>query len=89
METALFSYVLPALLCTGIALLVSGFRTLQFHRRCTKLEYLVGDIEDRLNKVRAKNAATAKWDLKKWEDEALAHEHREPAVAKRFDNDPL
>jgi hypothetical protein len=89
MEIAPFWLILLIPLCISLGYLGGGISALRIHRRCTKLEYLVGDIEDRLNKVRAKDAAKAKWDLKKWEDEALAHEHREPATAKRFDNDPL
>lgn len=89
MEIAPYWLILLIPICGSLGYLGGALGSIRFHRRCTKLEYLVGDIEDRLNTVRAKTAAKAKWDQKKWEDEALAHEHREPATVKRFDNDPL
>lgn len=89
MLDAFLGWFLPSLIATACALLASGFKTLSFHRRITKLELLVGDIEERQNKVRGREAAKIRWDEKAWTDSLLAHEQRTPAVPKRYDNDPV
>lgn len=71
--------------------LASGFG-LRFSigRRCTRLEWAVGDIQQRLANLQGRKAATQRWDREAQatqEFEALLT--KGPTPRKRYDNDPL
>src|SRR5262249_44737169 len=60
-----------------------------FSRRCTKLEWRVGDLEERSTKVAGRELANKRW-AKDAEVEALMAQalHTANPPRKRYDNDP-
>lgn len=59
-------------------------------RRCTRLEWAVGDIQQRLSNLQGRKAAVSRWEREAvtgQELEALLTKGTPPR--KRYDNDPL
>lgn len=62
----------------------------RFSRRCTQLEWAIGDLQSRASTFRGKEMAEKRWEKQKTLEEEFAK--LPPMVAgtrKRYDNDPL
>lgn len=66
-----------------------GFR-MASARRCTRLEWAMGDVQARLATVQNRGKANSRWEKSDKEQLELAQLMQEtPARTKRYDNDPL
>lgn len=95
----MFDAIFLYLTCIGLgslgAALVTGSLLWRFGQRCTKLEWAVGDIQDRLSSFKGKELAAKRWDkrdqLEAQMEEALKTAAPAPVTTsrRRYDNDPL
>ncbi len=90
MEAA-FSMLAWSFLFGIVGGLISGYGyRMASARRCTRLEWAVGDLQERLSSMKGKVTAKARWDKADLENEQLAQLMQQPAArTKRYDNDPL
>lgn len=59
-------------------------------RRCTRLEWAVSDLSQRLATLGGKKAATARWEREATLEQQFAElVPKTPATRRRYDNDPL
>lgn len=88
METALLQEIAACGLGLVAGVIGGSLRAFSLARRVRKAEYRLNDIEDRQNQVRAKVAASARWDESKWMKELQGEPQTVPAK-RRYDNDPI
>lgn len=59
-------------------------------RRCTRLEWAVGDLQQRVGNLQGRKAATARWDRETTLEQEFSKMQATPAAPRRrYDNDPL
>lgn len=62
----------------------------RFSRRCTQLEYALGDVQARLSSFKGKEMSEKRWSKEKAAEAELAsYLHTAPTPPRRYDNDPL
>lgn len=91
---ALFLYAACILLGGVAAGVVTGGLLWRFGQRCTKLEWAVGDIQDRLSSFKGKELAAKRWDKQAELDRTILNTLKDsPSTLSRgvrkYDNDPL
>lgn len=91
---AIFLYSACILLGGIAAGLTTGALLWRFGQRCTKLEWAVGDIQDRLSSFKGKELAARRWEKRDTLDAQMeeALKHSAPIstkAARKYDNDPL
>jgi len=91
----MFEAFLPYLLTFVTSFITSALVTIFFlaalQRKCTKLEWSVGDLQDRVTTFKGRESAEKRWGKQAALDEAMAAAamHPLPTARKRYDNDPL
>lgn len=87
MNEAILAYIVA--FCSGLLGGLAGSLLWAFglRRGCRRLALRLNDVEDRLLSMKGKQAANARWDLQKFEEQALKTEQR-PVKTGRYDNDP-
>jgi len=69
---------------------VSSVIMWRFSRRCTQLEYALGDIQARLTSFKGKEMSEKRWAKERSTDAELAsYLQTAPATRVKYDNDPL
>jgi len=59
-------------------------------QRCTRLEWAVGDLQQRVSSMHGQKASRARWEKQTTlEEEFKALAPTAPATRRRYDNDPL
>lgn len=63
----------------------------RFSRRCTSLEWAIGDLQQRASTFKGKEMADKRWSKEKTFDAEMAQilSGANPVGRKKFDNDPL
>lgn len=90
MEAAFVTYFVQ--FCTGFLGGMAAGYGLRWAsaRRCARLEWAVGDIQQRLSGLHGKKAATARWEREAdVEAQLAAMIPKATAPKRRYDNDPL
>jgi hypothetical protein len=66
-----------------------GFRAAS-NRRCSRLEWAVGDLQERFSTFKGQKASKARWDKEAQTDIELERLMHAPAApTRKYDNDPL
>ena len=87
---AIFLYTACFLLGLTGAALATGGLLWRFGQRCTKLEWALGDVEQRLSTFKGRDMAAKRWDKRdQLEMEMEAALKGSAPTRKRYDNDPL
>lgn len=74
----------------AVAWLLGTMILWRFSRRCTQLEYALGDIQARLQSFKGKEMSEKRWAKEKATDAELAsYLHAAPGQRVKYDNDPL
>jgi len=85
-------YVLIGSLALGLVGGLLGGLGLRWriNRRCTQLEWALGDVQHRMGSLHGRKASTARWDqAEAFEKEMAQLLPKGPPPRKRYDNDPL
>jgi hypothetical protein len=70
--------------------LVASWFLYRFSRRCTSLEWAVGDLQSRASSFKGREMADKRWKKAEMENEEMAQILKgAPAAPRRYDNDPL
>lgn len=83
--------VISSIVIAGITggLVASAF-LYRFARRCTNLEWAIGDLQARASTFKGKEMAEKRWEKQKnLEEEFAKLTPVVPAARRRYDNDPL
>lgn len=73
-----------------VAAVVAGWFVYRFQRRCTNLEWAIGDLQQRASTFKGKEMAEKRWDKQKTMEAELASLGiTAPPQKRRYDNDPL
>lgn len=68
----------------------AGMIFARFSRRCTSLEWAIGDLQERGSTFKGRDMAKKRWDKAEQFDKEMAQVLQSPAVrTKKYDNDPL
>lgn len=62
----------------------------RFSRRCTSLEWAIGDLQERASTFKGREMADKRWKKAETFDKEMAQALQgAPAATRRYDNDPL
>jgi hypothetical protein len=83
-------YLLSMLTGAVMGGIVASAFIYRFARRCTNLEWAIGDLQSRASSFKGKEMAEKRWEKqKKFEEEMAAFANPSLSTKRRYDNDPL
>jgi hypothetical protein len=82
-------YLLSMLTGAVMGGIVASAFIYRFARRCTNLEWAIGDLQSRASSFKGREMAEKRWDKQKKFEEEMAQFAGPVTTKRRYDNDPL
>lgn len=83
-------YLYPILVGLASGWIASATYFRRLLRRCTELEWAIGDLQQRASSFKGKELAEKRWSKEKAFDAEVAQMMQQPQASRRkYDNDPL
>ncbi len=91
MDAEFWLYLTCILIALGVSLLGAFLFQFSLRQRCTRLEWALGDLQQRASSFKGKELAEKRWSKEKaFDAEVAAVLQGAPTVTRRkYDNDPL
>jgi hypothetical protein len=90
MQDAILLYLACLLISIFVSFICTGLYMGWFKRRCTSLEWAVGELQTKASSFKGKELAEKRWTKEKAFNAEMAQQLQMPVPPRRkYDNDPL
>jgi hypothetical protein len=90
MQDVFLLYLACFLISIFVSFVCTALYMAWFRRRCTQLEWAIGELQTKASSFRGKELAEKRWSKEKAFDAELAqHLQAAPVTRRKYDNDPL